>query len=149
MTVVADTLAWVGAIGGAVGAAVAIISLYGVFKWFRPKFRARIDGRRQGIRVDVVNEGRAEGRIRKVALVDEQLGELDARCAGLNDGRFHPAEIPGRSKWFLIIEALRETGAFPMGARILVAWGRRKERLLELEPTENVIYYGLTSDWPE
>jgi len=149
MTVAAGTVEWVALVVGVVGAVVTVIGLHGDFKWFRPKFRARIDGRRQGIRLDVDNRGRAQGRIRKVVLVDEQLDEWHARYAGLGEGCFHPAEIPARSKWFLFIEAPRETGEFPMGIRILVAWGRRKQRLLELEPSESVSYYGRKSDWPE
>lgn len=149
MTVLADTAAWLGAGAGVIGAVAAVLGLFAVFKWFRPKFRARSDDRRQAIRLDVVNDGRAAGCIRKAAPVDEQLGELNARYAGLNDGRFHAAEVPARSTQLLIIEALPETGEFPSGTRVLVAWGRRKQRVLDLEPSDGVSYYGMGSDWPE
>lgn len=148
MTVFADTLAWVGAGASVVSAVVGFAALYAVFKWFRPKFVARIDERRQAIRLDVVNNGRAAGRVRKVAPVDKQSVELDARYAGLKDSRFVPAEISGHSTWLLILEAQPQTGAFPPGTRLLVAWGRRKQRALKLESTHGVSYHGMESDWP-
>jgi hypothetical protein len=145
----ADTAGWIAAIAAIVAAIATPIAWYTVFKRFRPKFQARIDARRQAIRLDVVNKGRAKGRIRKAAAIDETLVEQKAQYGGLKDGVFYPIEVPGKSTRFLIIEASEESGPFPEGVHVLVAWGSRKERQLTLEPTDNVSYYGMKSDWPK
>jgi hypothetical protein len=150
MTVFADTAGWIGAIAAIIGIPAAVAGAIAVFKWFRPEFRARIDGRRQAIRLDVDNKGRASGRIRTVAPVDAELAEIPAEYPGVDGRDSVSAEIPGRSAWFLIIEAApRESAVFPEDTRVFVRYGRRKERQLELEPAPKVGYWGMNSNWPE
>ena len=149
MTLGADTAAWIGIGAGVVSAVAALAGLYAVLKSFRPRLRARIDGRRQAIRVDVANAGRAGGRISGVAVVRPDMEEVDATFAALPDGRFKPAEIPGRSGgWHLIVGADRQSGGFPDDVLVRVSWGLRGERLLEPEPAPDVSYHGMASQWP-
>jgi hypothetical protein len=148
MTLFADTAGLIGAIAAVIVVPGGIAAALAYFKLFRPKFRARIDGRRQAIRLDVDNKGRGGGRIRTVAAIDAGRGEINAEYPGVSGGSA-AAEIPGRSTWFLILEASPRDGAvFPEGVRVLVRYRRRTERELELEPAPGVSYWGVPSDWP-
>jgi hypothetical protein len=148
VVVAADTATWIGVAVGIVGALAGIAGLWGVFRWFRPAFRARIDERRQAIRLDVTNKGRAGGWIREVAAIDAQRNELDAAFAGLEGERFRPVELPGHTSWWLILAASRANGPFPEATSVLVRWGRGSERTLAPEKTKGVSYYGMNSQWP-
>jgi hypothetical protein len=149
ITVAADTAAWIGAIAGTVAAVAAIAALWGVFRWFKPTFRARVDARRQAIRLDVVNDGRAGGWVNEVAVIGRDAGELNATFFDLEGGDFRRGDIPPHSRWHLIIRAPRGN-PFPADAAVLVKWGRRGTRTLIPEATTGTSYYGekLKSQWP-
>lgn len=141
-----DTLMMVGTVATVVGALAALAGLWGVFRRFRPKFTAKMDGPCQAIRLDVKNAGRNTGRINDVAVVDQDLVELPCEFAGLASG-FHPVELSGAAAKYLIIAADRTTGPFSTGVRVRVEWGRRRSRVLEPERDPEARYYGLQSDW--
>jgi hypothetical protein len=130
-----------------VGAVAAVAALWGVFTRFRPRFEARVDERRQAIRLDVANKGRASGRIGDVTVVDGELVGLPCAFAGLSDG-YYAAEIDGRSNWFLIIEAIREEGPFPEDAQVRVEWGRGPAKLIAVTQEKDTAYFGMKSKWP-
>jgi hypothetical protein len=145
LVVAADAAAWLGVAVAVVG--VVVSALVAVTR-FRPKFTARIDRRRQAIRVDAVNRGRLEGYVHDVAVVDEHDDEHPCEFAGLPDGRFETAKLARARTQYLIIRASRTKGPFPDGVRVKVKWGRKRQRSLTPEPT-NTSYYGedLKSDW--
>jgi hypothetical protein len=147
----ADTATWIGAAAGAVGAVAAVLGLWAVFRRFRPEMTARIDGRRQGIRIDFENRGRAAGRVSRVAIVrGGSMTEVPAEFAGLPEERFRAAELPARSgDWYLIAAAPRTDGAFPEGVRVHARWGLGRRKTIEPEEAPDVGYAGMASQWPE
>lgn len=149
LSIAAIDAAVVGAIAAVVGIPVGVATAFlGPVKRFRPHAKARIDERRQGIRLDLRNKGRASGRINQVAVVGNGDVELpEARFAGLPGDRFKPAELPARAKRYLIITATPATGAFPPSTRVRVEWGTGKNRTLEPKESKDVAYYGMESDW--
>ena len=150
MTVAADTATWIGAIATAVGAVAAIAGvLWNMFRRFRPALRARVDARRQAIRLDVVNDGRAGGWINEVAVTGRDAGDMDATFFDLEGGDFRAAEIPPHSSWYLIIRAARGS-PFPPDAEVYVEWARRGKCSLEPERVATTSYYAdeLKSLWP-
>jgi hypothetical protein len=145
--IVADTAAWVAAIAAVATAAVASAAIV-VVPRFRPTFGAYVDARRQGIRLDVVNKGRAAGLVSSVAVVDGKDIEIDARFAGLAKGKFAPAQLQPRASYFLTIEAVKKNGPFPDDARVKVVWGKAKKRTLVPESVGDRAFYGDESNWP-
>lgn len=147
--VIADTVVLIGTIAGVVAAIAGIAALWAIFGWFRPQFDAKIDARRQAIRLGVHNKGFATGQVSEVAVINGRRVDLGPEFFGLEEQRFWAAELPKRSAWHLIIRARRPT-PFPADARVRVRWGKNKVRDLVPEPQETS-YYGpeMTSQWPE
>jgi hypothetical protein len=148
MIVLADTVALLGTIAAIVAAVAGLLALWAVFQRFRLKLDAKFDERRQAIRVEFDNQGRASRFINAVAVVDPKRTEVPATVAGLPDGRFSPTELPGRTSWYLILAADRAAGAFPGQVQVRVEWGRRRTRLISPTTTSGTAYYGLNSKWP-
>jgi hypothetical protein len=146
-----DTIALIGAIAGVVAALAGVIALWAVFRRFKLSIRARIDERRQAIRVDLKNKGRASGQVSEVAVIDQHLVDLDPQFFGLDGDRFRSARLPKQSSWFLIIRDRSANREFPPDARVRVRWGKRKKRDLVPEQVSATSYYGdlLKSEWPE
>jgi hypothetical protein len=117
----------------------AVLGVLGAFitvwQWrktgFRPKLAARVDGRRQGIELRVVNVGRASGIIDMVAvLMRDNTIKDDVHFDGFQDGRFRPLEMQGLTSMRLIIESSRKA-PFPSNARLLVSVGTPRPLLIE------------------
>lgn len=142
--IAADAASWIGALAGVAALGVGSAAL----TRFRPSFTARVDRRRQAIRLDVVNRGRATGVVSEVAVIGPTNDELPCDFAGLPDGRFQRAALDGREPKHLIIRARQNTGPFPPDVRVKVVSGRRRTKVLTPLPT-NTSYYGddLLSDW--
>ena len=142
-----ELAAWVGVIIAAVGLVGTAIQVLIGLPWFRPRFKARIDKRRQAIRLDVKNRGRRTGRVNDVLVINSDTVQIPCEFAGLPEGRFQPADIPGRSLRHLILAAVRARGSFPADAEVKVKWGLDKERTVK--PKQNdAAYYGEDSHWP-
>jgi hypothetical protein len=118
-----------------------------VSKRFRPSFQAEIDPKRQGMRLEVRNQGRRKGQVRLVAAVDDRDIELPSQFSGLPDGKFHSAWLGGKEKRRLIINAIEASGPFPPEVRVLVESGKDGKELLSPVSVDHVIH-GLKSDWP-
>jgi hypothetical protein len=137
----------IGAIASVAGALAAVAALWGVFRWFRPTFRARVDERRQAIRLDVANRGRASGWITRVAVIGPDGIHQQTNFAGFTGGQFKAAEVPGRTSWWLIIESTPVAGAFPEHAQVLVE-SRGRRRSIVPEVAAGLSYHGSKSNWP-
>lgn len=144
----ADLLATLKLVLGIAAPAAAIVTAVWQFsKRFRPSFQAEIDPKRQGMRLDVKNEGRRKGQVKLVAAVDDRGVEWPSQFAGLPDGKFHSAWLGGKENRHLIINAIEGSGPFPQEIRVLVEWGRDGKERLPPASVAHVIH-GLESNWP-
>jgi hypothetical protein len=123
--VAADIAAWI-------GAAAAVLAI-GIPFWvlrFRPRFSAKLDERRQGIRLVVDNRGRGSGRVNEVIVVNDVRDAVPSKFPDFPSGRFAPLDVPGRTKHELTIVAAKERGAFAPDVRLVIRWGRRETELV-------------------
>jgi hypothetical protein len=136
-------------VAAVIAAIAAVAGLAAVFTRFKPRFDAKIDKRRQAIRLEVVNKGRRDGRISNVSVIEPQGTEVPSKFAGLSKSKFHSASLSKGDLWALVIEA--EKGSpFAKDIRIFVKWGWGRWRRKELTPEPaDTSYHGTESDWPE
>lgn|GEM_PF-3678875 len=147
---IADTAVMIGTIASVVAAVVAVVALWAIFGWFRPRFDAKVDERRQAIKLEIDNKGFVSGQVNEVAVINGRNVDLEPKFFGLDDERFWAAELPRRSSWRLIMRA-RRGNPFPEDARVRIRWGNNKERAVVPEHMNGKSYYGpqVTSQWPE
>jgi hypothetical protein len=115
---------------------------------FRPHCSVRIDARRQAIRLQIRNRGRANGAIERIVIVDPAGFAINpaASIAGYEGGNFKPTTLPGLSAMSLIITPPLGTTVFPEGVRVKADWGTGETTKLP-QPVD-VGYAGLPSVLP-
>jgi hypothetical protein len=144
--IAAKTLDWV-AIGGVVAILSLLVSVLVGFPWFRPKFKPRIDGRRQAIDLRIQNKGRKDGLINDVAVVDGQTHDVAASFTGFPGGNYKPTGLAGRSQMRLIIQAAGDD-SFPEESRVRVTYGVDHTKMKTPKYVADVSFWGVKSELP-
>jgi hypothetical protein len=149
--VIADTLLIATVVGAIAAVVAAALTVWAALRRFRPKIRARIDERRQAIRLDIRNKGGASGQISDLAVIDTNHIDLDPEFFGLADGHFRSARLEPHHSYKLIIRARKESGEFPPNVRVRIGWGKGKIRDFFPTQIKGISYYGPMerSEWPE
>lgn len=142
MTVIAADVAAIAAVAGVVVAIVAmVVSAVVGLQRFRPTFEVAVDERRQAIRLDVVNKGRASGSINSVAVIAPGGMELPAEFPDFRDGKFTSYQLTNDKAVQWTIKAVKDSGSFPADARVLIGWGKGKQRTVTPKHKSDVSYY--------
>src|SRR3954454_14238140 len=142
---------WIGAVStlalGVIGLSVTL------WQWwasgFRPKVEAFVDERHQGIEVRIVNRGRGNGVIDRVAVVEPSDAVLeDVAFNGFADGRFVPWPLPGSTAMTIVIEPSGDRPMpFACEDRVRVSWGADHE-IVAPDVLEGASIYALESVLP-
>jgi hypothetical protein len=78
-------------------------------------------------------------------VVGPDLTELSAKFEGGPNGAFNPADLKHKEARHLIIEAMSRK-PFPKNARVLVRWGKRRQKVLDPTTLSKVGIFGEESD---
>ncbi len=111
---------------------------------FQPRIEAAIDERRQAIRLDVTNDGEAEGSVSDVAVVDARR-QLPATFPCYRGGEFERTSLGSREHVMVIVHAVPPT-TFPDDARLRVRWSGGKDYFVPKHKDQH--YYGLKPQLP-